>query len=184
MKKNISLLVYGLVALTVLFISCKPKQSNYKSIYEAAKEREGVKPEDDYNNYNYGTTTSAMTPAVGSTEVVDNMSTTVRKEQITVVNSQDANNLKTFSVVIAAMGMKPNAEILQENMMAAGYRTILAQNPQGMYRVIIATSDTKEGAIQARRDILDAFKSKADVQTLRRMYGIPFTDWWILERQY
>lgn len=181
MKKNISLLLYCVLGLTMLFVSCKPKQSNYKSIYEAAKEREGVQPENDYSNYE--TTTSAMNPSVSSTEVVENMSTTVRKEQITVVNSQDANNLKTYSVVIAAMGMKPNAEVLQENMMAAGYRTILAQNPEGMYRVIIASTNTKDEAVKARRDILDAFKSKADLQTLRKMYSIPFNDWWILERQ-
>lgn len=82
------------------------------------------------------------------------------------------------------MGMKPNAESLKSKMEQAGYKIILVQNEQGMYRVIIASADTKEQAVNRRAEILEAFFRQGDQATLQAKYGIPFTDWWILQREY
>ena len=176
---NKKILTFCSVALLIFtFGSCKPKQSDYKSVYEAAKEREMGSQEQAGQEYE---TTSSSRPTVPSTS---SSSESVRKEKITPVSSTDASGLKAYSVVIASMGMKPNAESLKSRMEQAGYKTILAQNEQGMYRVIIASYDTKDQAVNRRSEILDDFFAQATQESLRSKYGIPFNDWWILQREY
>jgi len=166
--------IVGLILVlggVIAFGSCKPKQSAYKSVYEAAKEREAeentVTVEEE-----------VFTPSYY------NSSETVRKEKITPVYDSDASGLKAYSVVIAAMGMKPNAESLKQRMENEGYSIILARNESGMYRVIIASCDTKDEALTRKNQILSNFYSQGDADELRAKYGIPFNDWWILQRTY
>lgn len=172
-KKILALITASL--LLFMFGSCKPKQSSYKSVYESAKEREMEEQTDTYE--------PVSTPRP-TTPVSNASSESVRKEKITLVDNADASGLKAYSVVIASMGMKPNAESLKERMAAAGYKTILVQNEQGMYRVIIASYDSKEAAVARRTEILDAFYGRADQSALQSKYGIPFNDWWILQRDF
>lgn len=175
MTKN--LIGIGLaLALVVGFGSCKPKQSAYKSVYEAAKERE---MEDN--------TASSATPVSKPAETTPSYSSStesVRKEKVTPVYESDASGLKAYSVVIAAMAMKPGAESLKQRMENEGYNVILARNDQGMYRVIIASCDTKDEAVARKNEILSKFSALGDPATLRSKYGIPFNDWWILQREY
>lgn len=173
MNQKIAALLLGTLFI-VAFGSCKPKQSAYKSVYEAAKEREM----DQEEEVTYEPVTR---PAVKPTA---NLNESVRKEKITPVYEGDANGLKTYSVVIAAMGMKPNAEALKSKIEQAGYKTILVQNEQGMYRVIIASFDSKDQAVARRSEILEAFFRQGTQAQLRAKYGIPFDDWWILQREY
>lgn len=173
MNKKLSVLFLASLFI-IAFGSCKPKQSAYKSVYEAAKEREMEQPaEASYE--------PVSRPA---TKPTSNFNESVRKERVTPVYDGDASGLKTYNVVIAAMGMKPNAESLKSRMEQAGYRTILVQNEQGMYRVIIASFDSKEQAVSRRAEILEAFFRQGDQESLRVKYGIPFNDWWILQREY
>ncbi len=65
-----------------------------------------------------------------------------------------------------------------------GYKIILAQNEQGMYRVIIASYDDKVAAVNERNTIRDKYLASGSSDVLRRTYGIPFDDLWILQRQY
>lgn len=175
MNKKLSALFLASLFI-IAFGSCKPKQSAYKSVYEAAKEREMDQDEDvSYNPVSRPETK----PNTSS-----NLNESVRKEKVTPVYDGDATGLKTYNVVIAAMGMKPNAESLKSRMEQAGYKTILVQNEQGMYRVIIASSDSKEQAVNKRSEILEAFFRQGDQESLRVKYGIPFNDWWILQREY
>lgn len=168
------------VAGLLLFGSCKPKQSAYKQVYEAAKERE---MEDNKQSAVVVDDTDAP---VAPTYAYDNSasSESVRKEKITPLYDSDASGLKAYNVVIAAMGMKPNAESLKKRIDAEGYNTILARNEAGMYRVIIASADTKEDAVARKNQILSNFHAKGDAETLHAKYGIPFNDWWILQRTY
>lgn len=164
----------GLALACIMMLgSCKPKQSAYKSVYEAAKEREL-----DEN------TTSASAPAPRPSTSYSSSSESVKKEKITPVYDSDASNLKAYSVVIAAMSMKPNAESLKQRIENDGYKVILVQNEQGMYRVIIASYDSKDQAVAKKNEILSTFSSVGDSETLRKKYGIPFNDWWILQREY
>lgn len=70
-------------------VSCKPKQSNYKSTYEVAKEQEGKNNQDDYyvedNTYTYE-----------ATNVNENMNTSVRSEVINPVEKGDESMLKNI----------------------------------------------------------------------------------------
>lgn len=162
----------------IIFGSCKPKQSAYKSVYESARERE--MEDNAQRRPSYNTSTNVPTPAPVYSSSVES----VRKEKVTPVYESDASGLKAYNVVIAAMGMKPNADALKQRMENQGYKIILVQNEQGMFRVIIASANTKEEAVARKNEILSAFSVIGDTETLRRTYGIPFNDWWILEREY
>lgn len=157
------------LSCVIAFGSCKPKQSAYKSVYEAAKEREMEE-----------TTTSTITSRPATTTSNES----VRKEKIKPVYDSDADNLKAYSVVIAAMSVKPNAEALKTRMENAGYNVILAQNEQGWYRVIIASYDNKDQAVAKKNEILSNFSALGSLESLKAKYGIPFNDWWILQREY
>lgn len=161
-----------LMSCMVFFGSCKPKQSAWKSVYEAAQERQPAEETAP------PATTTVSKPSYSSSNE------SVRKEKITPVSDSDASGLKAYSVVIAAMAMKPGAESLKQRMEAEGYKIILARNAQDMYRVIIASYDSKEQAVAKKNEILAKFSEMGEPAALRAKYGIPFNDWWILQREY
>lgn len=175
---NRKLMGIGLaLAALIAFGSCKPKQSAYKSVYEAAKEREMEENTD-------ASATSVSKPAETTPTYTASTTETVRKEKVTPVYESDASGLKAYSVVVAAMAMKPGAESLKQRFGNDGYNVILARNEQGMYRVIIASYDSKEQAVAKKNEILEQYLSNSDLATLKSKYGIPFNDWWILQREY
>lgn len=160
MKK---LIFYSFVALTAFAAtSCKPKQTAYKAAYERAKQKEVV-----------STAPAAVQQSTPQPVVVTRPAApaTARKEAITPVLASDASNLKTFSVVIGSFTKIENANLLKENMEKEGYKVILAQNEKQMYRVIVASFNTKDEAAAER----DRIKTK---------YTPRFDDIWLLERQF
>ncbi len=159
MKK---LIFYSVVALIAVgATSCKPKQTAYKAAYERAKQKEVVT-----------TNTEQVTQPVVSTTVTKPATpVTARKEFITPVTAADASSLKSFSVVIGSFMNNANAVALKDNMEKEGYHVILAQNEKQMYRVIVASFNTKEEAAAER----DRIKAK---------YSPRFDDIWLLERQF
>ena len=165
---------YALVLVTLLLIgvSCKPKQSAYKQVYEAAKEREMQQ------------TASQPTTVVKDASPLPPVEVSVRKEKVEPVYPTDAAGLRKFSVVIASLSVKLNAESLKNRMENEGYSVILAQNEQGMYRVIVASYDDKAQAAARRDEIYRTYSAKGNTDYLRRTYGVPFNDLWILEREY
>ncbi|MDH6354375.1 cell division protein FtsN [Dysgonomonas sp. PH5-45] len=163
------------LSLIIGFSSCKSKQSAYKSVYEAAREREI-----EENKKETETVSKPAYPAY-TANVSDEP---VRTEKIKPVYDTDASGLKSYSVVIATLSVKPNAEILKERMEREGHSIILAQNEQGMYRVIIASYDDKAQAVNKRNELTETYNAKGDTDFLRRTYNIPFNDLWILQRQY
>ena len=171
MKKlvQISLAIFCLVFLAS---SCKPKQSAYKSVYEAAKEREMQESSNQSNT------------VVKEAGTLSPIEVSVRKEKVTPVYHTDAAGLKSFNVVIASLSVKLNAESLKTRMENEGYPVILAQNEQGMYRVIVASYDDKDSAADKRNEIFQKYSQKGDTDHLRRTYGVPFNDLWILQREY
>lgn len=164
---------FGLALLLVAgFSSCKPKQSAYKSVYEAAKERE--------MQDNSSAIVTRPTPAPTN----NYPEASVRREKITPVYEADASGLKAYSLVVASLSVKPNAEALKERLQKEGYNVILAQNEQGLYRVIVASYDDKPSAEGKRNEIVQKYKTVGDAASLRKIYGIPFDDLWILQRLY
>ena len=171
MKKvfQISLALFSLVFIVA---SCKPKQSAYKSVYEAAKEREMEESSNQSNT------------VVKPSGTLSPIEVSVRKEKVTPVYHSDEAGLKSFSVVIASLSVKLNAESLKSRMENEGYPVILAQNEQGMYRVIVASYDDKNSAVAKRNEIYEKYSKRGDTDYLRRTYGVPFNDLWILQREY
>jgi cell division septation protein DedD len=171
------ILFYGLAlsAMLILGTSCKPKQSAYKQVYEAAKEREMQEAASQPS-----TQRVIKEPAAP----LSPLEVSVRKEKVEPVYASDASNLRKYSVVIASLSVKINAESLKDRMTAEGYQVILAQNEQGMYRVIVASYDDKAVAAAKRDEIYQKYAAKGDTDYLRRTYGVPFNDLWLLERQY
>ena len=161
-----------LTALMVLGISCKPKQSAYKQVYEAAKEREIQQ------------SASQPTTVVKDASPLPPVEVSVRKEKVEPVYAVDAAGLRRYSVVIASLSVKLNAESLKERMENEGYKVILAENEQGMYRVIVASYDNKNDAVAKREEIYNRYSALGSTEFLRSRYGVPFNDLWILEREY
>jgi cell division protein FtsN len=161
-----------LATLMVLGTSCKPKQSAYKQVYEAAKEKEMQE------------TASQPTTVKKDAASLPPVEVSVRKEKVEPVYPTDAAGLKKFSVVIASLSVKLNAESLKARMENEGHQVILAQNEQGMYRVIVASYDDKAQAAAKREQLYNNYSAKGNTDYLRKTYGVPFNDLWILERQY
>jgi len=147
MKSKIYLL-WGL-ALVFLFSldSCKPKESAYKAAYEAAKAREMEE--------------EAVTPVTSLPDA------SVQKEKVTPV---DGAGIQQFSVVIGSFQNKSNADSMKERMAGQGFKSFLAQNERGMYRVIVATFNDRAAAVAERNRV-------------KEKYYPDFQDIWILDKQ-
>ncbi len=155
MKSKIWL--FGLaLCLVCSFTACKSKQSAYKAAYEKAKEKE---PEE---------TIVVVEETVPVSKPSTGIQATVKKEKITPVAG---TGLKRYSVVIGSFQNKTNALSLKERMEGDGFNVILAQNEAGMYRVIVASYDSKDDAA-AKRD------------QIKMKYAPAFEDAWLLEQQY
>lgn len=150
--------------MIVTFGSCKPKQSAYKAAYEQAKERESTAPVEVV------VVEEEVVPVqtVSKPRVSDEAT---RSERITPVSGEDGSRLRRFSVVIGSFRNSTNAYSLKERMQKDGYNAVLAENEQGMLRVIVSSYDLKVDAVDSR----DAIKRK---------YAPNFHDAWILERAY
>ena len=170
--KRVFQISLALLCLSFIATSCKPKQSAYKSVYEAAKEREMEEA---------ATESTTVTKSAGTLSPVE---VSVRKEKVTPVYNTDEAGLKSYNVVIASLSVKINAESLKSRMENEGYGVILAQNEQGMYRVIVASYDDKQSAVEKRNEIYQKYSAKGDIDYLRSTYGVPFNDLWILQREY
>ncbi|GHT23183.1 cell division protein [Bacteroidia bacterium] len=170
MKAKIYL--WGLAAVALLASSsCKPKQNAYAQVYEVAKAKPIVytepvvsEPEDNAveeiavaeEDERPIVTRIPQQPAVASvqTEPEPAASTDFRKEQLT---SADGGSIQRYSVVIGSFANKTNASSLKETMQDAGYRPVLAQNAQGMYRVLLASFSDRASAVAEKERIKNRF---------------------------
>lgn len=151
--------IYTLVAVFAIagLSSCKPKQSAYKAAMERAQQREIARQQEEPQN--------EIIPVIVEDEV------DARQEKITPAQGENPDGLKRFSVVIGSFQNPTNARSLKARMEGEGFNAILAQNEQGMYRVIVTSFDDK----------MDAARSR---DSIKIMYAPMFQDAWILERTY
>jgi len=159
-------LLWGL-ALALLFSldSCKPKESAYKAAYEAAKAREI-----EENKIDEVTPVSkpSPTPTTSTSPTTSNVPTdAIQKEKVTVV---DGAGILQFSVVVGSYINKTNAEAEKEKMAKQGFKSFLAQNQKGMYRVIVATFSDRASAVAER-------------ERVKSRYYPEYQDAWILDNQ-
>ena len=148
MKK---LFVFGMgLCLVLAFSSCKSSESAYKKAYEKAKQNELAEAKTQEEVVEPAPVVEAapvQTPAPVS-------SAPVREEKVELVSG---DGLKAFSVVCGSFGVKANADGLKSTLDGQGYNAKVVYNAErNMYRVVVASFDTREEAAAAR----DAFKAK------------------------
>lgn len=151
---------FGLTfCIALSFASCKSSESAYKKAYEKAKQQELAESQ-----------TEPVTDVVEVTEpkketpvqrVTHAASAPVEKtEKVEVVGN---GNLKKYSVVCGSFGLKTNAESLRDKMINDGYNAMVVFNPSiAMYRVITATFDTREEAVNSREDLKARYPERDD----------------------
>ena len=153
------------VCLVMGMTSCKSsKQSAYKAAYERAKEKDPKASayEPVYVDNDYVPATQ-YPPAVVQSQV----SEVVKKEKVTTVSG---SGLKRYSVVVGSFQNRTNATSMQDRMTADGFDVILALNNLQMYRVIVATYDSRYHAALKREEI-------------KARYAPNFQDAWLLEQE-
>jgi cell division protein FtsN len=162
MKKTL-LFLTAMSCIILSGTSCKSKSSAYKSAYEEAKantSRYEATEEEDYEDEE---------EEVATTETVSYES--FRPEKLKPAYGEEAAGLKRYSVVIGSFKNRTNAYSLKERMIEEGYRPVVAENENGMLRVIVTSFDSKADATRSR----DSIKQK---------YRPNFQDAWLLERTY
>lgn len=147
------------VLLSLSFASCKPKQSAYHAAYERAQQRQIAQQ---------AATQDAVRPMPAP---VASQDASVREERVKPADGADENGLRAYSVVIGSFQNITNARSLRERMLGEGFPAILAQNEDGMYRVVVTSFDTKSEAVTSRERIKSRFAPL-------------FSDAWILQRAY
>ena len=148
MKK---LFVLGMgLCLVLAFSSCKSSESAYKKAYEKAKQNELAEAKTQEEVVEPAPVVEAapvQTPAPVSPAPV-------REEKVELVSG---DGLKAFSVVCGSFGVKANSDGLKSTLDGQGYNAKVVYNAErNMYRVVVASFDTREEAAAAR----DAFKAK------------------------
>lgn len=164
MKKH--LIIVATVCAGLVFASCSSsKESAYRKAYEKAKAQEqaqqAAQPVQPYAQASVQPVQQApvVTPMVESPAqqqtVVTNNNVAVRSERVSVING---SGLKAYSVVVGSFGVRANAEGLQSTLKNAGYDAQVAYNQErNMYRVIVATFDTRESAVQCKQSLLGTY---------------------------
>ncbi len=157
MKKVVYL--FAMVALCSSMVGCKSKQSAYRAAYERAlpKETPTTNPITEIEEEPVLVTPSAKHDGAA-----------VTTEKVTAVDPAKAAQLKKYSVVIGSFINKTNATALMSAIIDLCFPAMLAQNQQGMYRVLVASFPLKADAAQER----DMIKAK---------YAPQYADAWILE---
>lgn len=147
MKKSSVLSLSVLLIASVAFTSCGgSKESAYRKVYEKAQAQQEATVQQP------AAETAVVTPLVTQPATtttrpnVDNEA--VRTEKVTVI---DGTGLKAYSVVVGSFGVKANAQGLQGRLKAQGENAQVVYNSErNMYRVVIATFDSKADAVYKR----------------------------------
>ena len=108
----------------------------------------------------------------------------VRQENISPLFAADATDLRRYSVVVASLSNRGNAEALQRRLQSEGNHVILAQNERGMFRVIVGSFDNRFQAVAQKEELRRRYSAMGSPDFLVRRYGIPFNDLWILARHF
>ena len=147
----------GLALISALaFVSCKSSESSYKKAYEKAKQQE------TYTQTETPVQTVTPVQQVTPVQTVDNSN--LRTERFNVIGG---GSLKAYNVVCGSFGKLENAQNLRNTLVNKGYAAQIAQNEQGMYRVIASSFDDRASAIHSRDQLRSTYP---DAWLLYRTY--------------
>ena len=168
--KKFHFFAIALIAMVLLGTSCRPRQSAYRQVYEAARQREMQQQ------------AGQPTTVVQDVAPLLPVEVSVRQERVDAIVPADAANLLRFNVVVASLAVRLNAEALQRRLQADGHHVIIARNEQGMFRVIVGSFNDRAAAVAQREALHRRYSALGNPDFLVRTYGIPFNDLWILDR--
>ncbi|MBR5813690.1 MAG: SPOR domain-containing protein [Bacteroidaceae bacterium] len=148
----------------LVMVSCKSKDNLYKTAYDEARMEQ--------NNEGQGQQSEAVeiAPVVSSTSKSSGADESYRSEKV-VLASGNASSLKEYSVVCGSYGKKEGAEKVRAELVGEGYDAIIVQNPNGLYRVICASYDSRSEAAEARARFKAAHPNNADYQKAWLLYN-------------
>ena len=154
------------LCVAMAFTSCKSSESAYKKAYEKAKSQETAQQTSQQPAQSAPVVAPVTTRPVTQTQVVDNNdNVSVRQERVSLISG---NGLRNYSVVVGSFGLRANAEGLQQRLRDGGYDAQIVKNESNnMFRVVAATFDNKNDAVNSRNSIRGTqFNEKGDAWLL------------------
>ena len=170
--KKIFVLGMG-VCMVFALSSCKSsKQSAYKKAYEKAQQQELASASEQTAPVEVVAPVQAVTPVEpAQPKVVEAAPAGTRQEKVTVVSGGD--QLKRFSVVSGAYGIKANAEGVKQQLQNDGYNAMVVFNAErNLYRVVVSTFDDRASAEQSRDSFKARYPQNADFQKAWLLYNV------------
>lgn len=124
-----------LLMIFVLFSGCKSNQDAYNTTYRRLKEKEAeiVKAK-------------AKTAMSVPKEILSGDSSATHISETINLIAGEGNNLSDYSIVVKSFINKTNARGYQARMIDDGYPAVLVQNEELMYRIIVASFESKDNA--------------------------------------
>lgn len=146
--KRVILYLFVMAGVATIF-SCKPNYEATKAAYERAMAAAVEKP-----------TITADTPTDDAiTEIQPIVKrTTVARERSESVRPIDDSIINRYSVVVGTFKQKTNACGMRDRLIADGYPALVAQNAQGIYRVIACSYDDRTEAEEARKELMNHYE--------------------------
>lgn len=160
------LFVAACMTAALVMTSCKSQESAYRAAYEKAKAQEATQVATTPVNVPQQTTYTAPVQEVQPTVTVD----TSTPAQTTTTNVADAevrtikggysvvdgSAVKTYGVVVGSFSLQANAQNLYNRLAGEGWQPSVVKTNEtisgitGWYRVVAASYDSKEQAVQTR----------------------------------
>ena len=141
-----TLITMSILAMTSCRGNYEATQKAYQKAMEAAVERPTITPDIPADD----AITEIQPMANSSTEARE------RSESVKVLDDMEINR---YSVVVGSYKQQTNASGMRDRLKADGYNACIAQNAQGMFRVIACSFATREEAIKARIELIQRYPS-------------------------
>jgi cell division protein FtsN len=153
MKKNI---LFVAAAAVLTLASCHSTDSAYKKAYEKARAQEAAQQAASQQDSPVVAPVETTPVATAPTKSQKTADVSVTREKLTVVGG---SALKAYSVVVGAFGLKTNAEGVQQTLKNKGYNgaVIVRNEERNLYRVVAATFDSKDEAVNSRNQLRSLF---------------------------
>ncbi len=140
--------IYAIIAVMFILTSCRGNYEATKAAYEKAMEAAVERPIITPDTPTDGAITEIQPMVNSSTEAKE------RSESVKVLNNE---TISTYSVVVGSFKQLTNAKDMCQRLKEDGYEARIAQNAQGMYRVIACSYDTRQEATKARMELIKRY---------------------------
>ncbi len=122
-----------------------------------------------------------QTPAIFA-HLLDAEKKPIRRVRVRLINENDQNRLKQYSVINAAFSKPASVERLKKAFAISSDQIFFVQNELGIYYAIIGSYDAEHEASDKIRRVSMEYTNLYTPEQLFDKYGIKFADLWILKR--